>query len=170
MTWPKSDKLMKCTTSNNSLLWKNSQETSWKKPWMLKRNWISISFHCNQTQKCNTSKTGQFLANIIANIEQRLFATASTTTRNQRAAGENRAQYSDLLQIFEVLDPADWHEGMDKCSSETQIKQLAQQFHLDSRSETEGFWDYKEKKKVVPHGLQPHIHIMIIPVSSAECE
>ena len=116
-------------------------------------------------------KAGKFLASLVANMEQRLFTAAYTTSINQTAAVENTSHYSDELQKFEVLGPANWPEEMHEHRGEPQIKQLAQQFHLVSRNETEGFRNYKENNRDILHGLLPLIHILnIIALSSAECE
>ncbi|XP_027132754.1 E3 SUMO-protein ligase KIAA1586-like [Larimichthys crocea] len=110
-----------------------------------------------------------FLQSLTENLEERLFSTGSS--RHPGVSAENTAQYTDLLENFNVLIPENWPVPLQEQYGETCIKQLAHRFRLDTRKALEGFRDYKENSSEIPENLSPLTNILnLIPVSNAECE
>uniref|UniRef100_A0AAQ4R3J4 DUF4371 domain-containing protein n=1 Tax=Gasterosteus aculeatus aculeatus TaxID=481459 RepID=A0AAQ4R3J4_GASAC len=96
-------------------------------------------------------------------------------------SAENKAQYSELLDHFKILHPANWPVPLQEPYGESNVKQLPQRFRLDDRKILEGFRDFKDNssssssfQKTLHHYITLHAPLMnihhLIPVSTAECE
>ena len=115
--------------------------------------------HLRITPRARQINSSGFLHSLIENLEDRLFTTGSF--RQQSVSAENKAQYSELLDHFKVLHPANWPVPL----------QLAQRFTLDDRKILEDFRDFKDNSSIIPENIAPLVNIHHLTlVSTAECE